>query len=95
MMTFKELRRFLANNGSSGIRWNKSGIVELAVLELNGAVRVINIISQKSYILPKMYKEVDISIVLPHELVSVTSLAPREMRHEGKGTEATDRGTIR
>lgn len=52
-MTFKALRRYLHDNGASMVRWTRSGTVEMANIEANGAVRITNAVTKKSYILPK------------------------------------------
>jgi hypothetical protein len=78
-MTFKELRHLLIW-GPQTIRWNKSGIVELAQLQRNGAIVITNVISRKSYHIPKRYNELNITIVPPHEMVALGDLLPKNMR---------------
>jgi hypothetical protein len=62
-MTFKQLRNALIKDGPFYIKWNRSGIIEYAEAEANGAVRVTNLISGRSFILPRKYAQFDITIV--------------------------------
>lgn len=79
-MTFKELQKSLAK-GPRAIRWTNSRIVEIASLQSNGAVRISNFVSGKSYILPRKHSEWMLNLV-PEGTTMVTlgDLMPKERK---------------
>lgn len=86
-MTFKQLRNKIANNGPQAIRWLNSSIIELATIEPNGAVRITNAISKKSYILPTHYVDLKIEIIQMNEVITLGDLMPKSMRMHLKALE--------
>lgn len=74
-MTFKALRKALHH--ATPIRWTRSGIVERAAKEPNGAVRITNFITGRSYVLPHSYAEVNVEVIGYSETVRLGSLLPK------------------
>lgn len=62
-MTFRQLRNYLHNHGPQGVLWLESNIVERAEVTENGAVRITNLFSKQSYILPRKYTELKLRIL--------------------------------
>lgn len=82
-MTFSKLRRELTDAGRPlAVKWTQSDIVEVASLESNGAVRITNVITKNSYILPRRV-EVHVEI-LTDGLVSLGQLFPKSMKRASK-----------
>lgn len=79
-MTFHELRKYLHNFGPQMVQWGESGIVEQAKMMKNGAVRITNVATRKSYILPKGYECINLRIVDKNEMVILGSLLPKGKR---------------
>ena len=81
MLTYKYLRNYTHNHGGKQIiEWTKSKIVEIATVEKNGAIRITNVVSGKSYTLPRKYQELEIRLVKKDELVSLGQLLPKSLR---------------
>lgn len=80
-MTFKSLRKLLnkCENKMAFIEWKNSGIVEAAQLTPNGAIKIINIISQKEYCIPRGYNDINVKVVTDG-LISIGKLVPKELR---------------
>lgn len=74
-MTFTQLRKYLHHHPGF-IRWTNSGIVEYAEVEENGAIRVTNVISKKSYILPKRTDKLHVEIY-KESVIALGSLMPK------------------
>ena len=76
-MTFKELRGAV-KHGPRIVRWNRSGIVEVASLMPNGAVKITNVATQCGYILPR-HPEYDLSL-FSQPYVRLGDLLPKRPR---------------
>jgi len=78
-MTFNQLKESL-KNGPRAVQWTKSQIVEIASLEKNGAVRITNIISDKSYILPRKNSEWILNLIPEGDWIKIGNLSPRDKK---------------
>jgi hypothetical protein len=76
-MTFRQLRRYLTAQGPQAVRWLRSGIVEVAEVTPNGAVRITNVVSGRAYTLPRCYSDVQIALVPRTSLVPLGALLPK------------------
>ena len=80
-MTFKQLRHQLAFEGKDlPVRWTKSGIVELAHLNVSGSISIFNAISRKRYTLPKRGDELYLEVITDDSLIPLGALLPKSMR---------------
>lgn len=81
-MTYKQLREKLTSNGKKAfVRWNKSGIVEFARVTDTGSVQITNVISKKSYHIPRKMNELDITVLDPNAgFIKMGDLLPKSMR---------------
>lgn len=77
-MKFKRLRQLAVSQGNKIlVRWEKSKIVELVTVEYNGALRVTNLISKHSWIIPYNYDN-DLKLeIVKEDYVSLGSLLPK------------------
>lgn len=78
-MTFKTLRHILDHiqTKKAFIQWKNSGIFEIVELLPTGAIKVINVITQKEYLIPRRYSNLNIRIVRGNRTVSINQLMPK------------------
>lgn len=81
MLTFPQLRKSLYKQGPQIVQWVASSVIEEASLEPNGAVRITNFVTRRSYILPTHYRELSMRIVPKDELVQLGDLLPKSLRN--------------
>lgn len=78
-MTIQQLRKEL-KDGTRMIRWSPSGIVEAANLQSSGAIRITNLISGMSYILPRRYTDFTFEILPNDSMIRLGDLLPKRMK---------------
>ena len=81
-MTYKQLREKLVKMGKKGfVRWTNSQIVEFAQVTDTGAVKITNVISRKSYFIPRKMNELNITILKTEVgFIKMGDLLPKSMR---------------
>jgi len=77
---FTEILR--ATRAKTPFKWNRSGIVEIAQIpKLKGRrIHIHNVITKNAYLLPKAYMKLDITILDPKELITLSSLFPKSYK---------------
>jgi len=80
-MTYIEIRKALVKENPKPIRWDNSGIVELATLEPNGAISIFNAISGKRYIMPRR-DEIKFSFIDKESFIALGDLFPKYLKKE-------------
>lgn len=78
-MTFKQLRNKLLKKSPQLIRWNKSGIIEMAEITETYSVHITNLVSKHHYTLPLVMKDLDVEMVTD-EMIKIGDLVPKWWR---------------